>query len=207
MSRLIAALGTAAVLSPRRLWSAPTSSRPTCRPAARRVMSALDAQTMFIAWSAPPAVYSKDVNYQYRQDSNLLYLTGVDQEGAVLVLMPGNDKAREVLFIREPEPRREQWTGHMLTKEEARASRASRPCTGPSQFEPFVGGHVQPGAVRPVIALERDARVRSLLRRSATGPREARPALRPPARAERAASRALRVRPGGAGSLHRRVAL
>ena len=71
-------------------------------------MSALDAQTMFIAWSAPPAVYSKDVNYQYRQDSNLSYLTGVDQEGAVLVLMPGNDKAREVLFIREPEPRREQ---------------------------------------------------------------------------------------------------
>jgi len=101
-------------------------------------MSALDAQTMFIAWSAPPEVYSKDVNYQYRQDSNLLYLTGVDQEGAVLVLMPGNDKAREVLFIREPEPRREQWTGHMLTKEEARALTGIETVYWTSQFEPFV---------------------------------------------------------------------
>ena len=103
-----------------------------------RVLGALDAQTMFIAWSAPPAVYSRDVNYLYRQDSNMLYLTGVDQEGAVLVLMPGNDKAREVLFIREPEPRREQWTGHMLTKEEARALSGIETVYWTSQFEPFV---------------------------------------------------------------------
>lgn len=103
-----------------------------------RVMSALDAQTLFVAWSAPPAVYSRDVSYKYRQDSNLLYLTGVEQEGAILVLMPGNEKAREVLFIREPEPRREQWTGHMLTKEEARALSGIETVYWTSQFEPFV---------------------------------------------------------------------
>jgi Xaa-Pro aminopeptidase len=103
-----------------------------------RVMSALDAQTMFIAWSAPLAVYSRDVNYFYRQDSNMLYLTGIDQEGAILVLIPGNEKAREVLFIREPEPKREQWTGHMLTKDEARAITGIDTVYWTSQFEPFV---------------------------------------------------------------------
>src|SRR4029077_11754553 len=76
-----------------------------------KLMSSLDAQTMFVAWSANPAVYSRDVDYEYRQDSNLLYLTGVAQEGTILVLMPGNETKREILFIREPDPKREQWTG------------------------------------------------------------------------------------------------
>jgi Xaa-Pro aminopeptidase len=136
--RLIAALGTAAVLFASSSLVRADELTADLQARRARVMSALDAQTMFIAWGAPPAVYSKDVSYQYRQDSNLLYLTGVDQEGAVLVLMPGNDKAREVLFIREPEPRREQWTGHMLTKEEARALTGIETVYWTSQFEPFV---------------------------------------------------------------------
>ena len=45
---------------------------------------------MAIVWSAPEQVYSADVNYEYRQDSNLLYLTGINQPGTTLVLMPGN---------------------------------------------------------------------------------------------------------------------
>ena len=36
-----------------------------------KLMSSLDAQTMFVAWSAKPAVYSRDVDYEYRQDSNM----------------------------------------------------------------------------------------------------------------------------------------
>jgi Xaa-Pro aminopeptidase len=138
LPRLVAILGTAIALfvSSPLLHADDFTSDLKARRA--RVMSALDAQTIFIAWSAPPAVYSRDVDYHYRQDSNLLYLTGVAQEGSVLVLMPGNDKAREILFIREPEPRREQWTGHMLTKEEARAATGIETVYWKSQFEPFV---------------------------------------------------------------------
>jgi Xaa-Pro aminopeptidase len=138
LPRLVAILGTAIALfvSSSLLHAGDLTSDLKARRA--RVMSALDAQTIFIAWSAPPAVYSRDVDYHYRQDSNLLYLTGVTQEGAVLVLMPGNDKAREILFIREPEPRREQWTGHMLSKEEARAATGIETVYWRSQFEPFV---------------------------------------------------------------------
>jgi hypothetical protein len=50
--------------------------------------SSLDAGTMFVAWSAPRQVYSADVDHPYRQDSNMLYLTGISQRETILVLMP-----------------------------------------------------------------------------------------------------------------------
>ena len=103
-----------------------------------KLMAGLDAQTMFVAWSAKPAVYSRDVDYEYRQDSNLLYLTGIAQEGTILVIMPGNETKKEILFIREPDPKREQWTGHMLTKAEATAASGIQTVYWTAQFEAFV---------------------------------------------------------------------
>ncbi len=55
-------------------------------------------------------------------NSDLFYLTGVEQEETMLVLYPQADdeKHRELLFLREPTPGIETWEGHKLTKEEAR---------------------------------------------------------------------------------------
>ena len=47
-------------------------------------------------------VYSLDVDYEYRQDSNLLYLTGIDQEDTILVLMPGNETKRRSCSSAKP---------------------------------------------------------------------------------------------------------
>lgn len=101
-------------------------------------MAQLDARTIFVAWSATPKVYSRDVDYEYRQDSNLLYLTAVDQEDTILVLMPGNLTRKEVLFIRDPDPRREHWEGHALTEQEARALTGIEAVYFVSQFEAFI---------------------------------------------------------------------
>ncbi|MEO8501801.1 MAG: aminopeptidase P N-terminal domain-containing protein [Vicinamibacteria bacterium] len=98
----------------------------------------LDAGTVMIAWSAPPRVYSTDVNYEYRQDSSLLYLTGLDQEETILVLMPGASTKKEVIFVREPNARREHWNGHTLTKEEVTAQTGIETVYFVSQFEPFI---------------------------------------------------------------------
>ena len=78
-------------------------------------MERLGPDTLAIFWSAPTRVYSGDVDYEYRQESNLLYLTGIDQPETILVLMPGNTSRREILFIREADARREHWEGHSLT--------------------------------------------------------------------------------------------
>ena len=85
-----------------------------------RAMERLGPDAVAIFWSAPVRVFSTDVDYEYRQDSNLLYLTGIDQEDTILVLMPGNETRKEMLFVREADARREHWNGHSLTPAEAR---------------------------------------------------------------------------------------
>jgi Xaa-Pro aminopeptidase len=56
-----------------------------------------------------------------RANSDLFYLTGVEQEETILVLFPDADdeKLREVLFLREPNEHAELWEGHKLRKDEA----------------------------------------------------------------------------------------
>ena len=56
-------------------------------------------------------------------NSDLFYLTGIEQEETILLLYPDahDEKQRELLFIRDARPELETWEGHKLTKEEARA--------------------------------------------------------------------------------------
>ena len=103
-----------------------------------RAMERLGPDALAIFWSAPERVYSGDVHYEYRQDSNLLYLTGIDQEETILVLMPGNAARREVLFVREADARREHWNGHSLTPAEATAQSGVASVMTLNQFEGFV---------------------------------------------------------------------
>lgn len=105
-----------------------------------RAMEKLGPDTVAIFWSAPPRVYSNDVNYEYRQDSNLLYLTGIDQEDTILVLMPGNRTRKEILFVRDADARREHWNGHSLTPAEATAQSGIATALTANQFDAFVAG-------------------------------------------------------------------
>jgi Xaa-Pro aminopeptidase len=63
-----------------------------------------------------------DGTMRFRQNSDLFYLTGVDQEETILVLCPGfpDKKYHEVLFLRETNEQIATWEGHKLTKEEAK---------------------------------------------------------------------------------------
>lgn len=56
-------------------------------------------------------------------NSDLFYLTGIEQEHTILVLFPDaeDEKHREILFLREPSHENELWEGHKFTKDEARA--------------------------------------------------------------------------------------
>ena len=75
-------------------WPPPGRLQDDLKPRRARAMEQLGPEAIAIFWSAPPRVYSLDVDYEYRQDSNLLYLTGIDQEDTILVLMPGNQTQR-----------------------------------------------------------------------------------------------------------------
>jgi Xaa-Pro aminopeptidase len=69
-------------------------------------------------------------------NSDLFYLTGVEQEQSILLLYPEADeeKHREILFLREPSPEIELWEGHKLTREEARKRTGIRQIEWLSEF-------------------------------------------------------------------------
>ena len=54
-------------------------------------------------------------------NSDLFYLTGIEQEESILVLAPDafDERHREILFVREPNEHLKTWEGHKLSKEEA----------------------------------------------------------------------------------------
>ena len=110
--------------------------------AARRAnaMTALGPESILIAWSASPKVYSTDVNYEYRQESNMLYLSGMTQEDTILVLIPGAKTKREILFTLESDPQREHWNGHTLTPAEVTAESGINTVYPLNAFQPFIDG-------------------------------------------------------------------
>src|SRR5947209_1394281 len=57
-------------------------------------------------------------------NSDLFYLTGIEQEQSILLIYPDADdeKHREILFLRQPSEQTELWEGHKFSKEEARAA-------------------------------------------------------------------------------------
>jgi len=103
-----------------------------------RVMERLGAETMLILWSAPPRTYSNDTDYEFRQDSDLYYLTGMEQDETILVLMPGNESRKEILFVKEEDPVREHWEGHILSKEAASKHTGIETVYLIDQFDDFV---------------------------------------------------------------------
>ena len=63
-----------------------------------------------------------DGTLPFKQNANMLHLTGIDQEETVLVLFPDapDPREREVLFVRETSEFLAIWEGAKLTKEKAR---------------------------------------------------------------------------------------
>ena len=65
---------------------------------------------------------SGDQNFAFKQNPDLFYLSGIDQEQSILILFPDcpNPLYREVLFLRQTNDHIKVWEGHKYTKEEAK---------------------------------------------------------------------------------------
>jgi Xaa-Pro aminopeptidase len=62
-----------------------------------------------------------DAIYRFKQNADLVWLTGIEQEDTLLVLFPDNPdpKYREVLVLVRPNELKEKWDGHRLRVKEA----------------------------------------------------------------------------------------
>jgi len=97
---------------------------PAIRPAEyqrrrAQLMSMMSPGSIALVPGAGTRLRNRDTEYLFRQDSDLLYLTGFTEPDAVLVLAPGRTHGEVVLFCREREPRAELYDGERLGPERA----------------------------------------------------------------------------------------
>jgi len=66
---------------------------------------------------------SADGSHGFIQQTDLFYLSGIDQEESTLVICPDakEEKHREILFVKETNEKIALWEGHKYTKDEATA--------------------------------------------------------------------------------------
>ena len=89
----------------------------------KRFTDRLDKNSIAIFNSNDELPANGDSLHRFKQNADLLWLTGIEQEDTMLVLFPDNPdpKYREVLVLVRPNELKEKWDGHRWRKEEATA--------------------------------------------------------------------------------------
>ncbi|SNC75148.1 Xaa-Pro aminopeptidase [Hymenobacter gelipurpurascens] len=88
----------------------------------RRFTQQLPAASLAIFQSNDVMPTNADGTMAFRQNNDLFYLSGVDQEESILVIFPDAvlPQYREILFLKETSDHILVWEGYKLTKEQAR---------------------------------------------------------------------------------------
>ncbi len=87
----------------------------------KRFTAQMDNNAIAIFNSNDELPLNGDAQYKFKQNSDLFWLTGIEQEDTMLVLFPNNPdpKYREVLVLVRPNALKEKWDGHRLRGHEA----------------------------------------------------------------------------------------
>ncbi|MCF0074862.1 aminopeptidase P family protein [Dyadobacter sp. CY261] len=110
----------------------------------RRLTTLLKPKSLVILNSNDIMPTNADGTMGFKQNSDLFFLTGVDQEETILLIFPDHPdpKFREVLFLRETNEVIAVWEGEKLTKEQARATTGIQSIYWTHQFETVFGNIV-----------------------------------------------------------------
>ncbi|MDO5378952.1 MAG: Xaa-Pro aminopeptidase [Clostridia bacterium] len=84
------------------------------------VLRQMEAESLLILYSGEGVPASMDETFPFEANHHFFYLTGLRRENMALVLSRSTDKPRTVLFIEEPVPDMERWTGRRVTLSEAK---------------------------------------------------------------------------------------
>ena len=103
----------------------------------RRLAAGLPPNAIAVFNSNDVMPTSADGVMPFVQQTDLFYLSGVDQEESTLVIFPGarEEKHREILFLRETSEQIALWEGKKYTREEATAVSGVRTVLWNAEFE------------------------------------------------------------------------
>ncbi|HAK43897.1 MAG TPA: Xaa-Pro aminopeptidase [Clostridium sp.] len=77
-----------------------------------------NSMAIFFAGQAP--YKSADETYPFTPNRNFYYLTGIDEEKIIMMIVNINGKISEILFIQESDPVMAKWVGETISEDEAK---------------------------------------------------------------------------------------
>ena len=85
-----------------------------------QVLEQMEAGSVLVLYSGESVPASLDAGYPFEANHHFFYLTGLRRENMALVLSTTGGRRTQTLFIEEPIPSMERWTGKRVTVEEAK---------------------------------------------------------------------------------------
>ena len=86
-----------------------------------KLYQSIAEKSLVVVYAGIPIHRNEDAYHDFAVNSQYFYLTGLERENTAFVAYKCADKISEILFIEEPNPQMERWTGKMPTKEEVQA--------------------------------------------------------------------------------------
>lgn len=85
-----------------------------------KLFEKLDDGSITILFAGVAKKKSGDADYDFCVNRNFYYLTGIEQDNSILMLVKADGETSTYLFIDEKDIKKEQWIGFKLTDDEAR---------------------------------------------------------------------------------------
>lgn len=86
-----------------------------------KLFNLLDDNSVTIIFSGVPKIKSADECYPFTVNKNFFYLTGIEQENSILMMVKSEGQKECFLFIDEKDEKIEKWIGYKMTVKEARS--------------------------------------------------------------------------------------
>ena len=83
-----------------------------------KLINKIEDNSIVILFAGNAPKKTADEKYLFTPNRNFYYLTGIDEEDHILVLLKINGVTRDILFIKEVDEVREKWEGKTIRKEE-----------------------------------------------------------------------------------------
>lgn len=80
----------------------------------------LEKNSITLIFAGEPPYKSGDATYQFTPNKNFYYLTGIDREKMILMIVKRDGKVEEKLFIEKNDPVMARWVGEKMPEEEAK---------------------------------------------------------------------------------------
>ena len=85
-----------------------------------KLVEKMTANSAAVVFSGVSKIATEDEYFPFQVNNNFFYLTGIEQEHSVLLIVKGFSEVKTYLFIDEYSELKEKWTGKRLTMEEAK---------------------------------------------------------------------------------------